>query len=53
MRKHLKGKHKIDVEVCISRIQSTSLQQLEQLYLRAQSLGQTEDIDSQVFKNVE
>ena len=51
MQKHLKGQHKIDVEVSVSRIQSTTLQQLEQLYLRAQSSGQTEDIDSQVFKN--
>jgi hypothetical protein len=51
MQKHLKGQHKIDVEVSVSRIQSTTLQQLEHLYSQVQSSGQTEDIDSQVFKN--
>ena len=51
MRKHLKGQHKIDVEASVSRIQSTTLQQQEHLYSQAQSSGQTEDIDSQVFKN--
>ena len=51
MRKHLKGQHKIDVEVSVSRIQLTTLQQLEQLYSQVQSSGQSEDIDSQVFKN--
>ena len=51
MRKHLQSQHKIDVEVGVGHIQSTTLQQLKQLYSRAQSSGQTEDIDSQVFKN--
>jgi hypothetical protein len=49
MRKYLKGQHKIDVEIPISRVQATTLQQLEQLYLRAELLGQTEEIDAQVF----
>jgi hypothetical protein len=51
MRRHLERRHDIDVEVGVGRIQTTTLQQLEQLYSRVQSSGQTEDIDSQVFKN--
>ena len=51
MRKYLKGQHKIDVEVSVGCIQSTTLQQLEQLYSQVQSSGQIEYIDSQVFKN--
>jgi len=51
MRKHLKGKHNIDVETSVSQVQVAALEQLEQLYLRAKSLGQAENIDDQVFKN--
>ena len=50
MRKHLKSKHKIDIEVALSRIQATALQQLQQLYLRAEGSGQTNEIDRQVFQ---
>jgi hypothetical protein len=33
MRKHLKGKHDITVEIAPGRIQAVTLQQLQQLYL--------------------
>ena len=49
MRTHLQRKHEIDVETSVSQVQATALMQLEQLYLRAQSSGQTEAIDAQVF----
>jgi len=50
MRKHLKSKHRIDIEVALSRIQATALQQLQQLYLRVEGSGQTNEIDRQVFQ---
>ena len=51
MRKHLESKHAIVVEVTPGRIQTKTLQQLQQLYLKAESSGQTEEIDAQVFEN--
>ena len=50
MRKHLKSRHKIDVEIPVGQVQATTLQQLEQLYLRATLSDQTEAIDAQVFQ---
>ena len=50
MRNHLKAKHKISIERTLSPIQATTIQQLQQLYLRAESSGQTDDINAQVFQ---
>ena len=51
MRKHLKSKHAIVVKVTPGQIQTKTLQQLQQLYLKAESSSQTEEIDAQVFEN--
>lgn len=50
MRKHIERNHKIQIELTPSRIQTTTLQQLKQLYLKAESSGQTSEIDTQVFR---
>jgi hypothetical protein len=50
LRKHLKSKHEITVEVAPSPIQAAIIQQLQQLYIRAASSGQTEEINTQVFR---
>jgi hypothetical protein len=50
MRAHLQTKHAIIVEREPSLIQATTVQQLQQLYLRADLSGQTEEIDAQVFR---
>ena len=49
LRSHLKSKHAIFVEVTLSQIQSKALEQLKELYNRAELSGQTEEIDSRVF----
>jgi hypothetical protein len=46
---HLKSKHAIFVEVTLGLVQSKALKQLKELYDRAKSSGQTEEIDTQVF----
>jgi len=51
MRKHLESKHAIVVEVTPGQIQTKTLQQLQQLYLKAESSSQTEEINAQVFEN--
>ena len=50
MRKHLLSKHQIDIERDPGLIQAATIQQLQQLYLRAELSGQTEDINTQVFR---
>ncbi len=50
MRKHIKRNHKIQIELTPNQIQTTTLQQLKQLYLKAKSSGQTNEIDTQVFR---
>src|ERR1700722_7369082 len=50
MQNHLKARHKIIVERTPSLIQATTIQQLQQLYLWAESLGQIDNIDAQVFQ---
>jgi hypothetical protein len=50
MRKHIERNHKIQIELTPSRIQTTTLQQLKQLYLRTESSSQTSEIDTQVFR---
>jgi hypothetical protein len=49
LRSHLKSKHAIFVEVTLGLVQSKALQQLIDLYNRAKSSSQTEEIDTQVF----
>jgi hypothetical protein len=49
-QKHLRSKHEIIVKVAPSPIQAATIQQLQQLYLRAESSGQTEEIDTQIFR---
>jgi hypothetical protein len=49
IRKHLLAKHKIDVPVEPSRIQAKTLEKLQQLYIKANDSGETEEIDNQVF----
>jgi len=50
MQKHLKAWHNIDVDIVVSQVQVTILQQLEQLYLQAKSFSQTKEINAQVFQ---
>jgi len=50
MRLYLKLKHKIIVDRVLGPVQAQALQQLQQLYLWAESLGQTEDVDTQIFQ---
>jgi hypothetical protein len=49
LRAHLKSKHSIFVNVAVGHIQATALQQLKELYTRAESSGQTEEIDTYIF----
>jgi len=49
LQSHLKSKHAIFVGVTSGRIQSKALEQLKELYNRAELSGQTEEIDAQVF----
>ena len=51
MRKHYLKIHKTVIKPEISRIQVTTLQQLQQLYLQVHATGQTSTIDDQVFQN--
>ena len=46
---HLQTKHAIIIEREPGLIQATTVQQLQQLYLRADLSGQTEEINAQVF----
>jgi hypothetical protein len=50
MKKHLQSKHGIVIETTSGRVQTKTLQQLQQLYLKAKSSDQTEEIDTQVFE---
>jgi hypothetical protein len=50
MRKHLLSKHQIIVKRDLGLIQAATIQQLQQLYLRAELSGQTTDIDTQIFR---
>jgi hypothetical protein len=50
MQKHLQGRHEINIEVVISRVQEAALQQLKELYRQAESSSQTSEIDTQVLK---
>jgi hypothetical protein len=50
MRIHLESKHGIVVDRTPGPIQAETVRQLQQLYTRAQSSGQTEEIDTQVYR---
>ncbi len=50
MRGHLESKHEIYVDRTPGPIQVETVRQLQQLYTRAQSSGQTEEIDTQVYR---
>src|SRR6266516_4667072 len=50
MRGHLESKHGIIVDRTPGPIQAETVRQLQQLYTRAQSSGQTEEIDTQVYR---
>ena len=50
MRVHLESKHGIIVKRTPGPIQAETVRQLQQLYTRAQSSGQTEEIDTQVYR---
>ncbi len=49
IRSHILRQHKIDIKAAPGRIQATTLEQLWQLYFKAQASGQTEAINDQVF----
>ena len=50
MQAYLQTKHTIIIKREPGPIQATTAQQLQQLYLRADESGQTEEIDAQVFQ---
>jgi hypothetical protein len=52
MRNHLNSKHQIIVESAPGPVQTATINQLQQLYIRAESSGQTETIDVQVLRKV-
>jgi hypothetical protein len=52
MRNHLKSKHQISIEAIPGIIQQTTINQLQRLYAKAESLGQTQQIDIQAFRKI-
>jgi hypothetical protein len=52
MRNHLNSKHQIIVESASSPVQTATINQLQQLYSKAELTGQTETIDTQVLRKV-
>jgi hypothetical protein len=51
-RKHLKSKHQINVDEDPSQLQSAILEKLQQAYNKADSLGHTYELDSQILRKV-
>ena len=49
MRHHLKSKHQILIDSIPSKLQQVTIDQLQQLYLKAKSSGQAQEIDTQVY----
>jgi len=49
MQKYFQIQHNIDIDIIVSWVQATTLQQLKQLYLQVKSFSQTEVINAQVF----
>ena len=52
MQNHLKSKHQISIEPTLSILQQSIINQLQQLYLKAESSGQTQQIDTQVLRRI-
>jgi hypothetical protein len=52
MRNHLKSKHQISIEAIPGIIQQTTINQLQRLYAKAESLGQTQQIDIHAFRKI-
>ena len=49
LQRHLAAVHSIIVDIAVGHIQAKALQQLKELYNRAESSGQTEEIDTYIF----
>jgi hypothetical protein len=49
LRRHLAAVHSIIVDITVGHIQAKALQQLKELYNRAESSSQTEEIDTHIF----
>jgi hypothetical protein len=52
MRNHLKSKHQIFIETTPGPVQQATIDQLQRLYIRAESSGQTQQIDTQVLQKI-
>ena len=52
MRNHLKSKHQISIDSAPSTLQQAIINQLQQLYLKAESFGQTQEVDIQAFQRI-
>jgi hypothetical protein len=52
MRHHLRSKHQISVEIAPAPVQQATIDQLQRLYIKAESSNQTQQIDTQVFRKV-
>jgi hypothetical protein len=52
MRNHLKSKHQISIDPILGPLQQATIDQLDQLYLKAASSGQTQGIDTQAFQRI-
>jgi hypothetical protein len=46
MHKHIRTIHNIEVKLAISKIQQVVLQQLRELYQKAEAAGKTNEIDT-------
>jgi hypothetical protein len=49
LRRHLAAVHSIIVDITVGYVQAKALQQLKELYNRAESSSQTEEIDTYIF----
>jgi hypothetical protein len=49
LRRHLTAVHSIIVDITVGYVQAKALQQLKELYNRAESSSQTEEIDTYIF----
>jgi hypothetical protein len=49
MHKHIRTIHSIEIKLAVSKIQQAALQQLRELYQKAEATGETNEIDTQVL----
>jgi hypothetical protein len=49
LRSHLKTKHSIFVDILVGPVQAKAIEQLRELYNRAELSGQTEEVDTHIF----